>query len=356
MVAGPIFRFVSGGEICRMFITENTQEYIRNDLQNYFGSDISTNIIKKKSDNYPPALLSVHGKMSDAMKAWYVIQVENDTGKELHYVEDIGLYIADDTEVQVKDFRGLPFTISNTGSSGTLPKCKVNNLFYKAQRFSGSQLIGNAPVYECIASDLCDMLGFTHVQYTLCKSAITLRGRDLLSLVAVSEDYGSDIAIPLCDYLETCGYAIDSCSDNLKAVFEVFSENALQQLWQYAIVDFILYNHDRHAANIDVLLDDEVRVAPIFDCEACFTDIVDYTFITVDKNTARYDKPCHNCLGSPFLSEAVTMWPDRFGLPDVGLNTSFLLKYTDYLPVETLQNINLFVKYRWEWLHELRNM
>lgn len=121
------------------------------------------------------------------------------------------------------------------------------------------------PFNEVLASEICERLGFSHVEYTLdtykdivvskCPCFIT-KDTELVTCYQIRNDMKRHDSIE--DYEEY-----------LKKLEEMGIENAREKLENMYILDFIIMNEDRHLNNFGIIRDVNtlkwVDVAPIFD-------------------------------------------------------------------------------------------
>lgn len=117
---------------------------------------------------------------------------------------------------------------------------------------------GKESIMEVIVSRIGFALGFNVLKYMLC-SVNLCDGYSTIGCISYDYCSSTDTPISLRDYKSTCGSVKESYLQFLLRLG--FSK----ELNEHLILDYIVANEDRHAENIEFLLNTSLKLAPIFD-------------------------------------------------------------------------------------------
>ena len=155
-----------------------------------------------------------------------------------------------DIVATLQDYRDVTWSerANSSGTAGTYLKARVGKgtraRYLKLSRYDGVRIDGTECINEIIASRLMDVLGIEHLTYRLIHARVVVDGVEHETWL--------------------------NSSRNFRAAGE--QKMGLGQGWgeriaQMMLVDYLIANRDRHASNIEVLIDrtGAARLAPLFD-------------------------------------------------------------------------------------------
>ena len=158
---------------------------------------------------------------------------------------------------------------SSSGTAGTFLKSESTlngrKVYYKLSNFDVEQgIIGHECANEIIVDRMLTLLGVEHIPYQLIHAAIEIDGREYDTWLCASEDFKErgESKIALDDYYRMNAYPgephYDFCVRN---GWGRYIDTMLA-------IDYLIFNRDRHGANIEVLRNARartLRIAPLFD-------------------------------------------------------------------------------------------
>lgn len=178
-------------------------------------------------------------------------------------------YVAANFENRLLDFDHIDFFSPNNTSDGMLRKAWIVGEDNERYMLKGSyRHQGLEPFNEVLASMVAEVLGLSHVNYTLdiisntvvskCKCFVD-NNTELLSAYAITKYYDIDLH--------------DSYEKVCQSYIEILKEHGLinieAELWKMFVLDYLIVNEDRHLGNFGVLRDVEslewISIAPNFD-------------------------------------------------------------------------------------------
>lgn len=212
------------------------------------------------------------------------------------------------------DLTYLQWSISRY-SSGTLgsflksyEEDEEGKIYYKMSNFNSQQgVYGHESFNEIVAKNILSILGYDYLDYELLKARVIINGAEYVTWLTKSRDYKRDgekkIAIE--NYYEVNCLEGESKVDFLRRV------GFAEQFYKILLFDYLIFNRDRHGANVEVLLKrGNARLAPIFD------NGLSFLFSTYDE-TEKIEN--FNILGTGIVNN----W---FGHMDVKDNLAFVPK------------------------------
>lgn len=168
----------------------------------------------------------------------------------------------------ILDLRCLNFSLSSrgSGSAGTLYKANTENWFFKLSQFLEYEPdeYGYESVCEVIGTRLANLLEFDNADYAICHAVISIGSRDYITYLCASPNYkeASEHRTTLENLLKLKEVSTLSQIENFECCK---SESYFNDLCKMLLFDFIIDNRDRHGANIELLVSDSIRLAPIYD-------------------------------------------------------------------------------------------
>lgn len=169
----------------------------------------------------------------------------------------------------VVDLTYLQWSISRY-SSGTLgsflksyEEDDSGKIYYKMSNFaSGQGVFGHECFNEIVAKNILRILGYDYLDYELLKARVIINEIEYVVWLTKSRDYKKtgEKKLAIENYYEINRLEKESKADFLERV------GFAKQFYNMLIFDYLIFNRDRHGANVEVLLKDgRVRLAPIFD-------------------------------------------------------------------------------------------
>lgn len=181
--------------------------------------------------------------------------------------------------------------------------------YYKLSNFSGTEFTGHESLNEIVCCNVLSMLGIEHLRYKLVYGSVTINNKIYDTLFTDSIDfkkaddkkltleafyalYKNSAETPL-QFIQRIGYA-----DYFYAMF---------------LFDWLVYNRDRHGANIEVLYnvkEDSYRLAPLFD-NGLSLMFSCYDYKAMKDFNYLADNQVNNFVGSKVLSENLKLVPNE---------------------------------------------
>ena len=190
---------------------------------------------------------------------------------------------------------------SSSGTAGTFLKSQSvvsgEKIYYKLSNFDSEKgVIGHECVNEIIVDRLLTILGVPHLEYQLIHADIEIEGKVYDTWLCASKDFkqkGESKA------------ALDNYHQVNKEADETRYEFCVKNGWKkyvdtMLVVDYLIFNRDRHGANVEVLRDSRkhrIQIAPLFDHGLSFLCSC-YNADEIEKFDILEDKPCQNFIGS----------------------------------------------------------
>ena len=262
------------------------------------------------------------------------------------------------TTYDVEDLTLLKFGYNNKAIQGSLPKAYNQHTFYKMSYISGNEVVGHESLNECIANVLCQQFGFDYVSYNLHYAKTLVNKNEYVSFIVSAPDYELDgeKCITLENWLRT---NTDLKSDDRYEVFQELQKapvHVLESIYHMCVIDYVIINRDRHGANIELLCtNNNLRLAPIFDCGSSFVAPLQNDVEKVKAFDPLKERPCNNYVGSPFLEEAIKYWGNRFPIRHIVWKPELIEVYRDYYPDPVyVDKINEIITKRLERLYAIR--
>ncbi len=168
----------------------------------------------------------------------------------------------------IVDLRYLSFSYGAgfSASTGTFLKCVNYNKYYKLSSFNDVDgEYGYESVCEVISNMVCDKFNFNYLKQDLIHARIKISGHECIVWLVQSDNYKEFNERRIT--LETL-CALNSVNKNDKReVFDFIKSKPFKtDILNMMLVDYIIYNRDRHGANIELLCkpNGDIRLAPIF--------------------------------------------------------------------------------------------
>ena len=203
---------------------------------------------------------------------------------------------------------------SSSGIAGTFLKSSSElggeKKYYKLSNFDIEKgVTGHECVNEIIVDRLLTVLGVEHLSYDLINADIEIEGRIYSTYLCSSGDFKQrgESKIALDDY-----YRLNSIEGESRYDF-CLRQGFGDYIDRMIAVDHIIFNRDRHGANIEVLRNPRshtIRLAPLFDhglslLYSCGSDE------EVRKFDIMEDKRCQNFIGTDSCFENLSLIRDK---------------------------------------------
>lgn len=196
------------------------------------------------------------------------------------------------------------FGKDSPGTAGMYLKSRIkrNNTqyFLKLSAYNSYDgVYGNEVVYEIIAQRVAKLLGIHYLHMYLFPAKVCLDGKKLSTYVVCSKDY-RDIGEERVSFemlYQLYGKGMSTEEFILSDLMEKYRETLLGML----VLDYIIYNRDRHSNNIEFLynpIKNLYRIAPIMDHGCCLTSVLYDDWKSKDSTYFSIDSPVNNCIGS----------------------------------------------------------
>ena len=243
---------------------------------------------------------------------------------------------------------------NSSGTAGTFLKAYKDGVYYKASNFDNARgFYGHESLNEIIARNLARMLKIEHLEYELHYATITVFNKQYTTFFTGSKNFRKSNEFKM----------------TLETFYEMYCESQ-ESIWDFLcrqgwssyfydmfLFDWLIYNRDRHGANIEVLSSSNgTRLAPLFDHGLSF-GFSCYEFQGFDDFNKLADNPVNNYVGSRILSENLTLVPAAVlhKVDDIQLDQLFIdLDYKE-IPNCYFQFIKSMLQERVDYVKKLPN-
>lgn len=174
-----------------------------------------------------------------------------------------------DIVATLQDYRNVTWSerANSSGTAGTYLKARVGKgtraRYLKLSRYDGVRIDGTECINEIVASRLMDVLGIEHLTYRLIHARVVVDGMEHETWLNSSRNFraAGEQKMGLGHYFEL--YRNPGEEPLAFCVRQGWGERIAQMM----LVDYLIVNRDRHASNIEVLIDrtGAARLAPLFD-------------------------------------------------------------------------------------------
>lgn len=180
-------------------------------------------------------------------------------------------------------------------------------IYYKMSRYNNVRgIIGHESINEIICMNIADQLGFNTLRCELLHCNVVVNGKLIKTFITKFLDYRQpgDKTISFEDYYELV-------REDTQKPLDVFLELDEEYVYQMLVLDYIIFNRDRHGANIDIILrDGRYIMAPLFDHGLSFMCSCNSEYF------ARFDimrsGPVNNYVGSLDVEKNLKFVPEYF--------------------------------------------
>ena len=264
----------------------------------------------------------------------------------------------------IRDLRYLKWTRTrnSSGTAGSFLKAYEDSgdrkIYYKLSDYDVVRgIVGHECVNEIVAQRVLDILGISHLEYTLVHALVRIDDREHITYLCSSHDFKQfgESKIPLEDYYGMEHITGETPLDFCKRM------HWEEYIYSMTVIDFLIANRDRHGANIEVLFDrkrKKIRPAPLFDHGLSFAcrchDINELKEFDVMK-----DMKIQSFIGANSAFDNLSIVPAEYlrSLPKMGEEE---IKYAtegleNAIRREFIDKIRLMLKRRWKYLDDLRN-
>lgn len=210
------------------------------------------------------------------------------------------------------DLRGLKWDGSddaNGSTQGTFSKSVVDTpkgkVYYKLSRYDSylNQITGYESIFEVIVYRLCKELGLDCLKYSLIHGLVNVSGKSIETYLCASKDFRGNATKVTAEqlYLNTRRANEDPLTTFRRLGYSDYVDTLM-------LVDFIIYNRDRHGKNIEFnLKDGKITPAPIFDSGFSFVSPYGMSLDMIKAFKAGSNMPVNNFIGSRSLTENLSL-------------------------------------------------
>ena len=199
---------------------------------------------------------------------------------------------------------------SSSGTAGTYLKARVGTgvraRYLKLSRYNGVSIDGTECINELIASRLMEILGIDHVRYRLIHARVVIDGAEHITWLSSSQNFRrpGEQKMALGAFFE-----LHRVTDETPLSF-CLRMGWSRQISQMMLVDYLLANRDRHASNIEVIIDraQRVRLAPFFDSGLSLVAPLGDDEMRIQAFKPLAPVATTNFIGSRSLEENVRSW------------------------------------------------
>lgn len=220
------------------------------------------------------------------------------------------------------DLRCLNFSLNTagSGSAGTLYKANTDNWYFKLSQFSeyAPDEYGYESVCEVIGSLVAATLGYDYADYEICRALVSICNRDYEVYLCVAPNYKQpdEHRTTLENLLKLKGLNTTDLEANFEACKD---EPYFEDICKMLLFDYIVDNRDRHGANIELLVSDTIRLAPIYDTGYSLLSPLQYDIEKFSKFSPLHDGPVNNFLISRYWSDVLKGLRGHIKVPDVDI-------------------------------------
>jgi len=226
----------------------------------------------------------------------------------------------------MNDLRNLTWSqaAGSINSDGAFLKATSTDktIYYKISAYNSSQgIYGHETINELIAYRVSRELGIPVPKTELVNALVHIDGVDLEAYVAVSETYKNpnETRVAFENFYK-------ANRDNGESALSVAVRFGWQtQIFTMFLFDFLIFNRDRHGANLEVLeINGEKRLSPLFDNGLSFA-----VSCATDKELAYFDpmadKHVNNFIGSRSLYENLGLIKEPIIINELNENVRIVL-------------------------------
>ncbi len=265
---------------------------------------------------------------------------------------------------QLQDMTYLSWAKSrnSSGTAGSFLKAydedAEGKTYYKLSNYDAWKgIIGHECVNEIIVDRLLSLLGIEHLSYRLIHASVLIDQKEHETWLCASRDFKKrgESKIALDAY-----YQAERLPDESPMDFCIRNgwESAIYEM---LVIDYLILNHDRHGANMEVLRDPRqrtVRLAPLFDHGLSLLSRCESTEAMLREDVIA-DKPVQCFVGSRSAKENLSLIPPdrhpRLRPLKEGDRDSLLAGLSDALDRQWLDRIWEMIWKRWQMYENLRN-
>lgn len=207
---------------------------------------------------------------------------------------------------KILDMRNSEWSIEKDtpGTNGVFLKTRktVNGvqLFYKLSNYNSVDgFYGVESIMEILAQRIADWEGIPYVEQRLAKVIVNIDGEEYTTYCICSKDYrcANERRVSIEQYCRLLGHRKDNTEFLMTGEFA-------DDLLKMMKLDYIIYNRDRHGANIELLMNTiskEYRLVPAFDNGCSLVAPSIRSISELDSSYFLSDAPVNNYIGSIFL-------------------------------------------------------
>ena len=222
-------------------------------------------------------------------------------------------------------------------------------IYYKMSNYDSYRLVfGYESINEYIVSRLLDCLDIEHLVYNLVYARVKVDNNEFETYLCASREFkkNTERKEAFDSYYEINKHGNESPVEFIKRIgFEDY-------LFKMFFIDYIIFNRDRHGANVEVLIDrnNHLRLSPYFDNGMSLL-LSDYNNQSYVKSYDIYkSEPANNFFGTrstfenlKFIKNKSIITKDK--LSDIDFQYIFG-DLIDIIPKYTMKKIKLFLKER----------
>ena len=233
----------------------------------------------------------------------------------LHMDNQVGGIMPHFNESAPMDLRGLTWSRSagSVNSDGAFLKAESpdKSLYFKLSSYNAAQgIYGHETINELLAYRVAAELGFPVPETELTKALVCIDGTEYETYVALSATY----KLPEETRMSFENFYKSVRADNESAFSVAVRFGWEKQVYQMFLFDFLVFNRDRHGANLEVLDRYGVRrLSPLFDNGLSFA-VSCYTDAELDKFDIHADRQVNNFIGSRSLYENIASMPSYISM------------------------------------------
>lgn len=196
---------------------------------------------------------------------------------------------------------------TNGSTQGTFLKSVVQTpkgkIYYKLSRCDTylNEITGYESIFEVIVSRLCQVLGLNVLKYGLVYGLINLpeKTESIKDYLCISKDFRGNATKVTAEQLYL--KLRENNEDPLTTLRRLGFSNYIDQI---LLIDFIIYNRDRHGKNIEFSMKDGKLIpAPIFDSGFSFVSPCGKNMELIKAFNANSDMQVNNFIGSNSLKK-----------------------------------------------------